>query len=210
MATDSLYSTEKNRSLERKSGNRGKPPESFLIFCEGTKTEPNYFRAFRVSSANVKVVGCGMNTLSLVEEAIRVKRNYMKDGRIHDHVWCVFDRDDFPLENFNAAFDLAETEGIKIAYSNEAFELWYLLHFEYLDIATDRHEYTKILSRHLNSEYRKNCTTMYDELLQRQADAIINAEKLLNSYAPLNPGTNNPSTTVHLLVQELNKFISKD
>jgi hypothetical protein len=46
---------------------------------------------------------------------------------------------------------------------------------------------------------------MYQELLDIQLMAIRNAERLLNSYDSFNPENNNPSTTVHKLVEELNK-----
>jgi len=47
---------------------------------------------------------------------------------------------------------------------------------------------------------------MYDELLSKQPAAIKNATKLLDEYFPRNPEADNPSTTVHRLVQELNSF----
>jgi len=48
---------------------------------------------------------------------------------------------------------------------------------------------------------------MYDRLLTRQPDAIRNAQTLLDSYGPAhNPEKDNPCTTVHLLVQELNQY----
>ena len=47
--------------------------QTFLIVCEGEKTEPNYFRSFRVLTATVRVEGAGMNTLSLIKETIRLK-----------------------------------------------------------------------------------------------------------------------------------------
>jgi len=49
--------------------------------------------------------------------------------------------------------------------------------------------------------------TIYDALVERQALAIKNAETLLQQYESRNPVKDNPSTTVHLLVQELNKFM---
>jgi hypothetical protein len=56
-------------------------------------------------------------------------------------------------------------------------------------------------------KYKKNSETIYDELIDKQANAIKNATNLLKLYKPCNPAKDNPSTTVHLLVQELNKFI---
>jgi hypothetical protein len=207
MGTDNLFWKKKNRSLKRKSKNKGKPRRSFLIVCEGEKTEPNYFRAFRLSSSLVKVVGCGMNTRSLVKKALEIKKKAENEEEIYDEVWCVFDRDSFTLQDFNGAFELARRKRIEIAYSNEAFELWYLLHFHYLDTAISRADYRKRLSKALEQSYKKNSENMYNLLLDKQENAIKNADRLLNSYNPANPGKDNPSTTVHRLVARLNEYL---
>lgn len=207
MGTDNLFWKRKNRSLKRRSKFRGEPPESILIVCEGEKTEPNYFRAFGLSSAKVRVEGCGANTLSLVKKAIDIRKKSKAHDEIFDQVWCVFDRDNFPPQNFNAAFDLAVKENIKIAYSNEAFELWYLLHFHYYDSAISRNENKMKLTQLLNHPYKKNSQSMHKELLDKQNAAVKNAEKLIKTYNPPDPGNDNPSTTVHKLVLELNKHL---
>lgn len=178
--------------------------ENFLIVCEGEKTELNYFKSFRVKSTILKVDirGLGRNTLSLVDKAVD-----LKTAGDYNQVWCVFDRDSFPAKNFNAAFAKATSEGIKIAYSNEAFEIWYLLHFNYYDTAFKRRDYAPKLTKLLGYKYEKNINNIYEELLDRQADAIRNAKRLYASYSQCNPERDNPSTTVFELVEALNKFI---
>lgn len=206
MGTDNLFWKRKNRSLKRNSRNRGNPLTSFLIVCEGEKTEPNYFKSFRLSSAEVQIVGCGHNTKSLVEKAIDIRKKAKGENRNYNQVWCVFDKDDFPMDQFNAAIELAKRKKIKLAYSNESFELWYLLHFNFYDSHLSRVQYMKKLSKLLKHNYQKNSTVIYKELLGKQETAIRNAERLLKSYNPSNPGKDNPSTTVHHLVKELNKY----
>ena len=177
--------------------------QTFLIVCEGKCTEPNYFESFRLSSAKIKIKGIGYNTLSLVKETIKLKKQ-----KEYDQVWSVFDRDSFPAHNFNNAFELAKKHKIKVAYSNEAFELWYLLHFHYYDSGISREKYKEKLTKLLKHKYEKNSTTIYDEVFDNQNDAIRNAIKLLKNYdEKFNPEKANPSTTVHLLVEELNKFL---
>ncbi len=174
----------------------------FLIVGEGTKTEPNYFRRFRVPvDVKVKVIGRGEDPLSLVNETLDLKQT----GDYTD-VWVVFDRDSFPAQRFNEAISRAQREGIQVAYSNEAFELWYLLHFHYHDTATSRELYGPMLSQCLGRPYRENDATIYDDLLSKQPTAIRNAEALLASYGEdHNPERDNPCTTVHRLVQALNE-----
>lgn len=96
---------------------------------------------------------------------------------------------------------------MQVAYSNQAFELWYLLHFHFYNTPMRRVDYMDKLSQMLPGPYRKNDTNMYAQLLWRQTSALDNAERLLDQYSPHNPGTDDPSTTVHLLVQELNRFL---
>ncbi len=187
------------RKLETKE-----PKERFLIVCEGSKTEPNYFRSFRVPRDVVEVHGLGEDPSTLVRSATDLKN---KDGDDYDQIWCVFDRDSWTLENFSNAISSATSQGYRVAYSNEAFELWYILHFEYLNTGIPRKDYIHKLSLLLGKKYQKNSETIYDELLDKQPTAIRNAEKLLTQYAPPDPANDNPSTTVHLLVQELNRFI---
>lgn len=55
--------------------------QTFLIICEGVNTEPDYFNAFRLTSANVKAIGQGMGTLALVQKAINIKeQERQKEG----------------------------------------------------------------------------------------------------------------------------------
>ncbi len=181
----------------------------FLIVCEGAQTEPNYFRAFPVQKdlVEVDVAGIGANTRSLVEEAIRRKAKALMAGKPYNQVWCVFDRDVFPAANFNEAFRLANANGVRTVYSNQCFELWYCLHFNFIDTALHRHAYGEKLTGLLGKKYQKNDTGMYAQLKERQGVAMRNARKLLTRYSPCNPEKDDPSTTVHLLVEALNDFI---
>ncbi len=75
------------------------PRERFLIVCEGAKTESNYFRSFRVTSADIQIFGAGMSTMSLVQRCIKFRDD---SSEPYDQVWCVFDRDSNPANDFNA------------------------------------------------------------------------------------------------------------
>ncbi len=187
------------RRFKRATDTRPLRP-SFLIVCEGECTEPFYFKKFRVST-RVVVVGTGDNTLNLVREA--ESRSQDDD---YDFVWCVFDKDSFPPEHFNNAIKMAISKGFKVAYSNEAFELWYVLHFCYHQSSVSRSDYSKILDRYLDRAYEKNLKDIYDILLSHQGTAIQNARKLIALYNPHNPAKDNPCTTVYALVEKLNEF----
>jgi hypothetical protein len=156
----------------------------------------------------VKVVGTGMNTESLIKEAIIAKEKGWEIGELYSQVWCVFDRDSFPLKNYLAAFELAQANAIKLAWTNEAFELWYLLHFDYIDSAISRKDYAgKLLQKGL--KYKKADRGFYGLIRDRQDVAIKNAKKLeryWNEAGRKFPERENPSTNVHKLVEFLNEL----
>lgn len=197
-------------------------PERFLIVTEGTKTEPCYFEGFRKrinvgfhgEYVTLRVCGMGDNTISLFEKARSVA---LADPDGFTQVWVVYDKDSFPSRDFNVVVDLcASASGgdvvYRAAWTNESFELWYILHFAFVDSALSRDSYTSILTRHLRAEglgkYEKNRADMFDILEGRMRVAISNAERLEGSNEGLSPADSNPGTTVHLLVKELLPYLS--
>ncbi len=169
---------DRNNTVER----RGNPRKRLLIVCEGRETEPNYFNSLYKNLNRghlyIQVRGEGRVTLSLVQRAIELRN---EDGE-YNEVWCVFDRD-FKSENnnqqnFNAAITLALREKIRLAISNDAFELWYLLHYEYYTSETHRDNLSQKLEERLGKKYKKNLDLYEQYLKQRQQTAIRNAENL--------------------------------
>ncbi len=184
--------------------------QSFLIVCEGECTEPDYFKAFRLTTATVRTVGQAMNTLSLVHKAISIRDTDKLKRKVYDQCWVVFDKDDFPARDFNMAIKLAESNGFRVAYSNQSFEFWFLLHFYPYRGHIHRNTYADMLSKLLGMEYSKKegfASDLYNSLLSRQPQAIKNAEVVLTEISAGNPAAEESSTTVHQLVTELNKYL---
>lgn len=184
----------------------------YLIFTEGEKTEPNYFEKFKEqlpkNSVSIEILGAGDNTLSLLNQTISKKKKFAEANNFeYDSVWIVFDKDSFPADDFDNTIHKAKENKVKCAYSNEAFELWYLLHFHYYQDACNRNDYKNRLTSCLNEEYKKNSIEMYAMLLDRQKKAIDNAKKLFKIKKYLPYSKRNPCTTVFLLVEELNNLI---
>jgi hypothetical protein len=179
--------------------------QRFLIVCEGERTEPNYFRAFQVPGLVVTTQSGHERGVALVSRAVQLRADDE-----YDQVWCVFDRDDLLPQQIMDMFSQARREDIAVAFSNQAFELWYLLHFDYHHTAMARREYSARLSERLGHTYAKNRTDMYERLLNVQPAAIANARRLWALYDPWHPAHADPSTTVHELVEELNKYRRPD
>lgn len=196
-------------NLSRRQGVR-EVKQSFLIVCEGEKTEPDYFKAFRMTAATVKAVGEAMNTMTLVNKAISIREADKAKKRFYDQCWVVFDKDDFPAKDFNQAIKYAEKNGFQVAYSNQAFEYWFLLHFNLYQGPIHRNQYKNMLEKLIGMPYIKtegSGAMMYNLLLVRQGQAIKNSETVLAEISYGNPAEEESSTTVHKLVKELNKYL---
>ena len=115
-----------------------------LIVCEDENTEPAYFKQFEdlfedllpEETVYVKRVGTGRNSLGVVNAAIAERTRIYEENnhREIDETWVVFDKDDLDQtpgnrHNFESALTLSKERDIQVAYSNECFELWLLLHF---------------------------------------------------------------------------------
>lgn len=209
MMAKNVKKNHRTSSLSRPQGTRV-VKQSFLIVCEGMCTEPDYFRAFRMTTATIKAVGQGMNTISLVNKAISIRDTEIKKKRIYDQCWVVFDKDDFPASDFNQAIALAERNGFRVAYSNQAFEYWFLLHFNLYRGPIHRNSYANMLTKLTGLPYSKAegfGAMLYNRLLHLQPQAIKNATAVIKETSQGNPAMEESSTTVHQLVIELNKYI---
>ncbi|SFD79486.1 RloB-like protein [Chitinophaga sp. CF118] len=200
----------KEKSIQR-FNNYQEPKQTFLIICEGQNTEPDYFNGFKLGSAQVEAVGTGFNTVSLVNKAIDIKKKYSNKGRKFDQHWVVFDKDDFSAEDFNNAILIAVANGFKVAYSNQCFEYWFLLHFSAHEGHINRKRFEQLLNQHLGFAYSKDAgisSQMFNALLNTQETAIANADRIYHSFEkPHNPAIEESSTTVFQLVNELNKYL---
>ena len=197
------------RTLKRASSLRT-VKQTFLIVCEGEVTEPEYFNSFRLTSANVKAIGKGMNTISLVKEAIVIRDIEKRRNRNYDQCWVVFDKDDFADSDFNAAIQMAQANGFHVAYSNQAFEFWFLLHFNLYQGAIHRNRYAEILTHLLGFKYGKtkgDSVRVFNVIYPRTRMAIDNAKNVLKTFDGGNPAKEESSTTVHQLVDQLLQFI---
>ena len=216
-----------NSKLLPKQKQRGLIPEGELpyvfIACNGQETEPNYIKGIAKEVNNylfdkyfnykrkkefIKVKGYEHNTLSLLRY---VQKQVEEEFPEAQTVWLVYDKDDFPNDNFDNTEKSAKREykkrKYKVAWSNECFELWFVLHFQYLEADIGRKKYIEILKKYI-PEYEKNIKNMYEKLKDKTSDAIKRAEKLYNKYdTNLPPSQKCPATRMYELIKELNKYL---
>jgi hypothetical protein len=190
-----------------------------LIVCEGKNTETSYFKQFRLSSAKITTVGEGYNTISLVKRA-----KQLSEENEYDQVWCVFDKDNFTDNDFNSAIIFANSIGFNVAYSNQAFEYWLILHF--LDhqggsmLRSDYSDKINSLIKPYNVFYDGNGSKLINENFFELLDgidertgekrvelAIKRAERNYNEFPHHNPAVEESSTTVFKLVQKILEYL---
>lgn len=191
----------------------------YLIVCEGTKTEPNYFRGLKenrppgvVELVDLDVYGTGHDPLNVVSDAQKERQRLEQAGRTIDEVWAVFDRDSFPDQNFNNAITKGQQVGVNCAWTNESFELWYLLHFQLFENAMRRKGYKALIERELSKKlgqpyvYQKNSPDMF-VLLREHGNieqAIARAKQLETEFVGRTDyADHNPCTKVHELIEKL-------
>lgn len=190
--------------------------KTILIVCEG-QTEEWYFSKFPVISLSVKCVNLqGQSKMSLVKATQDILE---EEGFTFDEVWCVFDMDvntnrDFTL--FDKSIAKAKSLGYNVAYSNDCFELWLLLHYKDIQSTQNREYYYEQLGKCFKMNYVKNgkkidfCKKLYT-LLQEddnssEAQAIVRAEKLYLRQKHLPYHQQKPVTLVYQLVRLLNEY----
>ncbi|MCX7749858.1 MAG: RloB family protein [Clostridia bacterium] len=227
MGSDDLFKKRTREKIKRKENNRIMAPSRYLIVCEGEKTEPNYFEGIKkrinreysgnkisvATKVELNIHGTGRNTNDLVEF---VKEMINKSPLGYGHVWIIYDKDDFSDDQFNSSIEQAESYGYNVGWSNEAIELWFVLHFEYLNSGIKRGKYCDKLTEYFESlglgKYEKNRTDIF-EVLGKYGEvqkAIGWAKKLIKVHDEAcvsSPAKMLPATKVYKLVEELLEYI---
>lgn len=192
--------------------------KTILIVCEG-QTEELYFKSFQVLGVRVDAINLGgQSKLKLVETTEMIQSEEKRD-----EVWCVFDMDvkrgEAEFSDFDNAIERAKNLGYQVAYSNDAFELWFYLHFEFTDAEHLRTFYYEELGKRLGLNYEKDgksydfCQKVYGILEKHeqcsQSKAIDRARKLYQERSDLPYHQQNPVTKVFELVEELNRNLRR-
>lgn len=224
MGTDDFFKKRKKERKERKKEIKTPKPCSFLIVSEGEKTEPLYFDGLKsyldkkygdsieVKKPFIETQGEGRCTVSLVNETAKI---VSRAPVIYENIWVVFDKDSF--DDFDEAVELAESYGFKAAWSNESFEYWIYLHFNYCDSALGRDDWVKKLdeiykSNEINKKgYQKNDPNIFTIATTSGSlkSAVRNAKSIEAKNKGRKPSKSNPGTTVHHLILELKPYIEE-
>lgn len=239
---DKLFKKAKEKRDFKRATNTKSKRGNVIIACEDSVSSHSYFQLIinklikerTITPDSVVIVPHNGDTHPT--GVLNNLKNYVnlngKNYKNFDYKWIVIDRDSprvngggHTSEDFNNAFKNAKNRRgdlhIDVAYANDAFELWYLLHFEYRNTAIlrdeliervieklkqlDPHKFSRLTRDNIKqANYTK---LIYETLLPMQGNAISNANKLLASYGEEHsPESDNPSTTIYKLVNILNSL----
>jgi len=210
-------------SYKRKS-KKVRPNPFFIIVCEGKISEVDYFKSFpyysKIGSTTISgqyflhqpvyiegSAGQHAQVVRAAEKVFKEKKKAYVDIR-PEEVWCVFDCDK-NIAELSKAVKLAEAKKFKPIYSIQCFELWYLLHFQYLSTAIEKEHYDKKIGKALGISYAHGTTGMYQRLLPYQETALMHAKALWEQKKKDNLLFEDPVTNVQELVLALNDAYSR-
>ena len=128
------------------------------------------------------VLGAGNNTLHLFQKA---QQRVRASANGYRHVWIVYDTDEFPAEHVNETARLCKAASTEettyhAIWSNQCIEVWFLLHFQYLQANIHRKEI---------------------------AEKLTNAKRLDYQNANRLPADAAPGTKVQALVEKLKPYL---
>lgn len=228
MGSDEIFKKRRKGRIKRKENVEKQKSSNWLVVCEGTQTEPNYFNE-AISEINktledkyklkVEVIGKGMNTTSLVksvDDILNEIDTYKLKTVPYGKIFVVFDKDSFSNELFNEAIKMCHKKGYIPLWSNQAIEYWFLLHFNYIDSKMDRNMYKKKLNDYfkkagLNYKYKKNDDKIYSKLLKYGSidDAKKYAFRIHLNYINESPSNAESCTTVYKFFEEIDERIKE-
>lgn len=186
--------------------------KTMLIVCEGKNTEVDYFDKFHIPGITIVPVGTGLSTSTLVRKVESIKEQELKRKKLKkfDEIWVVFDKDD--NKDFEEAIQLASSLTYKVAYSNQAFEYWFILHFDdHQGGEMPRTDYAEKINEHLkpygieyDSKSKHVSDDMFDVLMAFLQDAYDRASRLLADKKKQRKEYKESVTTVHRLIHSIN------
>lgn len=206
---------------------------TYRIYCCGEVTEVEYFSRYNVQG-KLKITcihGSGRNHQSLVdfmiddlykEGLITVTENGLQINNPTElKIWCVFDRDFSSFKNDELSYMKAlayhKNGPVNIAWSNDSFEVWFLLHLQYFDNITHRDQLYDELDKHfqgiLYKDYRKgraDTRSFISQILPNTQNAIDRAKLLYAFHAGKPEIQKNPSTKVFELIEEFQALLGSD
>lgn len=153
---------------------------TFYILTNGKETEKNYFDLIKSNKSiyDVKIKYHNLSSLQLVKYGLTIPNA--------NQIWCVFDIDNTMEENILIpTINLAKKNNINIAFSNKAFEVWLLSHYNKIQKSMDNNklilEMSKLLKKlNINKNYDKADKELLKKYFIPNLKTAINNSKIIH------------------------------
>lgn len=192
-----------------------------LIICEGTQTEPNYLIELKdflsLDNAAIHIVPSeGSAPNSVVKHAKSAIKEACNKGNPYSKIYCVMDKDQHPtytsalqtIKDFNESARKKCNTIICPITSVPCFEYWILMHYSQStqNFGTSGHSpcgqlISTALKTHVEG-YEKADRAFAKKLISERLETA-RQNSAITYKAAQSAGTDDPSTKVHLLVDEL-------
>ncbi len=223
------------KTPQRRKNSRHREPvrermPDIIIACEDIDSAPTYFKEIvqalivqKKITQDSFVIAKHQHTHceGVLEDLKQHKTQQGKGYRDFAHKWIVIDRDaeqgegqGHTQQDFTRALSESKKLKVEVAYANDCFELWYLLHFETLTAYLSRddlitrvivklkvHNPTQFSALDRNTiKSQAMAKLIYQQILPLQYQAIKRGIKLEIDNQEEDPSTTNPATRIHHLV----------
>lgn len=206
--------------MDRNTKQKRIEQKAILIAFEDTKSAKYYFNdLLKDKKLTGKVIlvkkDKGQDPKRVIEKLAEYKLKNPND--IFEKEWIVIDRDNWSKDKYLGTIEKARNNNICVALSNDAYELWILLHFKTIRSYTHRkdlnHQLNEIFFKKFGKKYEKSSQDIYNLIIGEQPEAIKNAkilsEQHKRDYGKIDP-EKNPITMIYQLVECLNSLYDKD
>jgi hypothetical protein len=189
----------------------------YFIITDANETEQNYMLNLRDSipkelQGKLVIKVFKAKTIELIDEALSLASLQPQYGE----PWIIFDRDQ--VKDFNQIIAIAEKKGINVGWSNPCFEIWLGAYFGVMPVYSDSisccNGFEEIYLHTTGQNYKKSDKDIYSKLYrfgdERKAIDLAKQkflEHLRNGKTK--PSDMNPTTTVHVLVEEIKNKIER-
>lgn len=178
--------------------------KTILIYCEG-ETERIYFEQMKMLKRSKMV---SVKIKNVKRSAIKLAQHAYRDSSYQpfDEVWIVFDKDDLTEWQLDEVNEFCTQHNIHMGYTNEAFELWLLLHFEQVDVSKvyPRAVLNEKMGAHLNvARYFRNKgnAEVIAPIALRHELAMHNCQEMMRLRTP--ESRDNPYCNLNEMIQRV-------
>lgn len=159
----------------------GIPKKFKNLFIVDGITEEKYFNTifqrYKLSATEVKRISNSGN-MAVIQGLSEAHGKEEAEGKTYDYYYIVIDRDELTESDYDKICrDLASQPNVQLVFSNIAFEVWLLAHYDTMtarpvDQLKDREDLKRVLGKKLGVKYKKGDTKQLYKIMAHSNHSI--------------------------------------